>query len=86
MFVLFIKYLEADQYQKEGFAICAHGSVKGQATPVLDVLDEGFSTEKEAIEYATEHRSELEAAHAEMEACMPSLKELNAQLVGKLIP
>lgn len=78
---LFIRYLNEAPYQEAGYYICSHGTVEGQSEPCLNVLDGSFTTEREAVEYLNNNRMALVAVHVEMEACMPSLYELNKQLV-----
>lgn len=83
--MFFIQYMPADTYQGAGYAICTHGRVVGQRTPCVNVLESGFTLEREAIAYLDNNRAELVDAHREMEACMPSLQELNSQLIGRRI-
>lgn len=82
---MFVRYLNQAPYQNAGWYICSFGNVEGQRTPCLNVLDGDFPTEAEAIAFMHNNNEALQQAHMEMEACCPSLQELNDQLVGRTL-
>lgn len=75
--MLQVKWLHHAPYQDAGWYICTRGKVEGQTEPCLNVLDGPFITQSEACSYAVNNSATLWAAHREIEACGPTLAELN---------